>query len=185
MNGRLSKNRSVHTYVIPQTVYFDWICTPFDTRQNYDILNYVQKRSPIYMTDNRSFMKRFLSHIILYIPWSHLITEFYCIKTEKWRNRWRIYVVIFKSISTCKHFEGVLEKYHLITIGVKFDEPESHGAWPVESFQNMAHFLATRMTRWSKVLLIIIMAKWKCFMDNSSFLINCNIWLAVYHTSNL
>ena len=27
MNGRLSKIRSVHTYVVPRTVYFDWICT--------------------------------------------------------------------------------------------------------------------------------------------------------------
>ena len=26
MNGRLSKIRSIHTYVIPRTVYFDWIC---------------------------------------------------------------------------------------------------------------------------------------------------------------
>ena len=27
MNGWLSKIGSVHTYVIPRTVYFDWICT--------------------------------------------------------------------------------------------------------------------------------------------------------------
>ena len=27
LNGRLSKVRSVHTYVITRTVYFDWICT--------------------------------------------------------------------------------------------------------------------------------------------------------------
>ena len=26
MNGSLSKNRSVHSYVVPRTVYFDWIC---------------------------------------------------------------------------------------------------------------------------------------------------------------
>ena len=26
MNGRLSKTRAVHTYVMPRTVYFDWIC---------------------------------------------------------------------------------------------------------------------------------------------------------------
>ena len=26
INGRLSKLRSVHTYIVPRTVYFDWIC---------------------------------------------------------------------------------------------------------------------------------------------------------------
>ena len=28
INGRLSNIRSIHTYVLPRTVYFDWICTP-------------------------------------------------------------------------------------------------------------------------------------------------------------
>ena len=28
MNGQLSKIRLVHTYIIPRTVYFDWICIP-------------------------------------------------------------------------------------------------------------------------------------------------------------
>ena len=27
MKGRMSKIRSLHTHVIPRTVYFDWICT--------------------------------------------------------------------------------------------------------------------------------------------------------------
>ena len=30
MNGRPSKLRSVHTYVMPRTVYFDWICKSID-----------------------------------------------------------------------------------------------------------------------------------------------------------
>ena len=31
MSSRLSKIRSVHTYVMPRTVYFGWICTKYQT----------------------------------------------------------------------------------------------------------------------------------------------------------
>ena len=38
MNSWLSKNRSVHSYVMPRTIYLDWICT-FDIYNIYRICN--------------------------------------------------------------------------------------------------------------------------------------------------
>ena len=59
MNGRLSKTRSVHKYVIPRTVYFDWICTKGEEFNQMKVfrwsnvtLIYKVKYGLNYMTEN-------------------------------------------------------------------------------------------------------------------------------------
>ena len=46
MNGRLSKIRLVHTYVIPRTVYFDWICIQILTTSFVQNSLYLVTRCP-------------------------------------------------------------------------------------------------------------------------------------------
>ena len=114
MNGRLSKIRSVHTYAMTRTVYFDWICTASSVKDDFSWKTTFFNFWTFYALDKKAGLEKEFSKIF-YFFLQHIVDHFF-------RTSWTLNNLCnlqYKSLADYFHINQKLSFFYNILVSNK------------------------------------------------------------------